>query len=85
MIAAGVMKVGDLVTHINTEVECGEVGIIVDIISKKCWRTSELGPRIDWERVDPEPHGVVMYHTNIHSGPILTIPIIELVVVNESR
>ena len=79
------MKVGDLVRHINTELECGEVGIIVDIIQKKVWRTHLLGKKIDWNKVQPEPHGVVMYSELINFGELIAIPTLELVVVESEE
>ena len=78
------MKPGDLVrnTPQGSPLVGTRVGLVIDITHTKCWRTSEQGKRIDWDKVDPEPHAVVLYPNN--SGTI-SIPIIDLEVVNEDR
>ena len=59
------MKVGDLVRH--TPIRNGQkivgtkVGLIIEMTEKKCWRTNELGKKVNWDKVDPEPHAVVLY------------------------
>ena len=72
------MKAGDLVKAENSD----SIGLVVDIIRKKVWRTHELGRKIDWDIVDPEPHAVVLYS---HNDGTVNIPVIELKVVDESR
>ena len=55
------MKIGDLVKlSPMTRRTPKRVGLIVELIEKKCWRTDELGNKIDWNKVDPEPHAVVL-------------------------
>jgi hypothetical protein len=71
------MKVGDLVKF--KDGHSGSLGIVIEFIQKKCWRTHELGPMIDWRKVDPEPHAVVFFKD------MLSIPIVDLEVVHESR
>jgi hypothetical protein len=56
------------------------VGVVVDIIQKKVWRASVHGRKVDWTKVKPEPHAVVLFSHN--SGPI-NIPTCELEVVSE--
>ena len=75
------MKVGDLVM-VKRHPRGGLVrtGVLVDVIQKKCWRKDKLGPMVDWRKVDPEPHGVVMFDDSL-----LTIPGTDLEVINESR
>ncbi|MDB4337651.1 hypothetical protein OAA09_01375 [bacterium] len=68
------MKIGDLVRAEHSE----KVGIVVEIIQKKCWRTWRDGPHIDWRKVDPEPHGVVLYS---HNDGTVEIPAVELILV----
>ena len=73
------MKIGDLVklsperwgTHQTA-------GIIVEFIEKKCWRTDVFGNKIDWEKIAPEPHAVVIVR-----GDDIIIPVIDLEVVSE--
>jgi hypothetical protein len=69
------MKVGDLVKlkTIHLSQRAPRVGVMVDIIQKKVWRTQERGPQVDWRLVEPEPHGVVLY-----SDCTLNIPIEDL-------
>ena len=50
------------------------------IFKKKCWRTGELGPKINWDLIEPEPHAEVLINEDI-----LNIPAVELEVVNENR
>ena len=56
------MKVGDLVRikGVPGPRNSRRPGIVVKIFEKKCWRTQELGPMIDWRKIDPEPHAEVM-------------------------
>ena len=72
------MKSGDLVQAKHSEA----IGIVVDIVQKKCWRTSERGVGVDWNKVDPEPHAVVLY---AHNSGTINIPVVDLEVISESR
>ncbi len=73
------MKVGDLVRN---SLACdGELGLVVDMIQKKCWRTEVHGPMIDWRKIDPEPHAVVLYP----GRPTITVPVTDLEVRSENR
>ncbi len=72
------MKAGDLV---RLKAAQSKLGVALKFIEKKCWRTDKLGPRIDWKKIDPEPHAVVFFNQN-HQ---MAIPIVDLEVVNESR
>ena len=48
------MKIGDLVKlSPMTRRTPQRVGLIVELIEKKCWRTDELGNKVDWNKVDP--------------------------------
>jgi len=69
------MKVGDLVKLKETSerMNSGKPGIIVKLFKKKCWRTQELGPNVNWDLVDSEPHAEVIINENV-----LGIPITEL-------
>ena len=75
------MKVGDLVVrHSNDVTEEGarKPRLVVELIQKKCWRTQELGPNIDWRKIDPEPHAVIMM-----DGETMEVPLIDLRVINK--
>jgi len=77
------VRVGDLVR--GSSAYCDVRGVrkpmlVVDMVSKKCWRTEERGSRIDWKAIDPEPHAVVFV-----DGRNLTIPLTDLKVFCEAR
>ena len=75
------MKIGDLVKLKSMHRrQAPRAGLIVDLIEKKCWRTGELGNKVDWNKVDPEPHAVVLVN-----GKKLTLPMIDLEAADESR
>ncbi len=71
------MKVGDMVRHVELGLQ-NDVGLVVEIIQKKCWRTSVQGKKINWDTIDPEPHAVVLWP---HNDGTLALPVIELEVV----
>ena len=69
------MKVGDIVKH-------GEsVGLIIEMIQKKAWRVHEKGVKVNWDTAQPEDHAIVMHDC----GTQVTIPAVELKVLNESK
>ena len=70
------MKAGNLVRAEYSEA----IGIVIDIIQKKVWRTSTQGNKVDWNKVEPEPHAVVLYS---HNDGTVNIPTCELEVVSE--
>ncbi len=71
------MKIGDLVRHRPyVGAASGRVGLIVEIIQKKCWRTEKLGAQVDFNKVEPEDHAVVVYQDDT-----LSIPVVDLEVV----
>lgn len=74
------MKPGDLVKHVPGRLVGTRVGLVIDLTEKKCWRTNKQGKKIDWDKIDPEPHAVVMYPG---STDIMTIPVTDLEVVYE--
>ena len=74
------MKVGDLVRLKKDCKDKNTSGIVINIIQKKCWRTDKLGPMIDWRKIDPEPHAIVLAQ-----GTTMTWPATDIEVINESR
>ncbi len=78
------MKAGDIVRSVphGIMVNSRRVGIVVDIIQKKCWRTNVQGKKIDWNAIDSEPHAVVLFP---ESTGAISIPVIDLEVLDESR
>ena len=75
------MKVGSLVKlKVHPRGGLNRTAVIVDVVHKKCWRTDKLGHAVSWNKVDPEPHGVILL-----DNEVLTIPATDLEVINESR
>tara|TARA_R110002074_G_scaffold99899_5_gene215970 strand:- start:648 stop:872 length:225 start_codon:yes stop_codon:yes gene_type:complete len=74
------MKVGDLVKLSAVHGASFRAGLIVEFIEKKCWRTDVHGKKIDWNKIDPEPHAVVLI-----DGDRRTIPLADLEAIDESR
>jgi len=72
------MKVGDLVKLSSSHGASFRAGLIVDLIEKKCWRTDVFGNKIDWGKIDPEPHAVVLIN-----GDKIAFPITDLVLIDE--
>ena len=73
------VKVGDLVrlkNHPNPK-----PGIVVHLTEKKVWRTHLYGKKIDWSKIDPEPHVGIMWNHNLE--PVNT-PVSDVEVLNES-
>ena len=72
------MKIGDLVMlKLHPHGGLHRTGIIVDVIQKKCWRTSKLGKAVDWNKVDPEPHGAVLIDNNILNIPFTDLKVLD--------
>tara|TARA_B100000683_G_C12019023_1_gene361241 strand:+ start:302 stop:523 length:222 start_codon:yes stop_codon:yes gene_type:complete len=72
------MKIGNLVKHRMSEKPA--IGFVVDIVQKKVWRASIHGRKVDWSKVNPEPHAVVLFP---HNSGTINIPTCELEVVSE--
>lgn len=73
------LKVGDLVklksTHRNQE---QRAGLVVELLDKKCWRTDELGKSIDWNKLEPEPHAVVLVGDKYLTMPIVNLDLVDI-------
>lgn len=72
------MKVGDMVKLKGSPGprNSGSAGIIVKLFEKKCWRTQERGPVIDWRKIDPETHAEVMINESVMSFPITELQLV---------
>jgi hypothetical protein len=71
------VKIGDLV-KIKGDTGAtrpAKAGLLVDTIQKKVWRTQERGPNVNWTKVDPTPHGVVLFS---HNDETINIPMEDL-------
>ena len=66
------MKIGDLVRlkAAPGPLNSGRPGIVIKLFGKKVWRTQELGPMVNWDRVEEEPHAEVLLNENVMSIPI---------------
>ena len=65
------MKVGDLVKlkGMQGPRNSGSAGIVVRLFEKKCWRTQDRGPAVNWDLVNPEPHAAVIINENVLNFP----------------
>tara|TARA_R110000851_G_scaffold272750_2_gene425482 strand:+ start:769 stop:987 length:219 start_codon:yes stop_codon:yes gene_type:complete len=71
------MKIGDLVKLKSMHRrQVPRAGLIIDLIEKKCWRTDAMGKKVDWNKVEPEPHAVVLVN-----GDKMTLPLTDLKVI----
>jgi hypothetical protein len=78
------MEVGDLVQPNNNRFGSAgnavipkPVGVVVDVIQKKVWRTHIQGKKINWDVVEPEAHAVVLWP----DGPPRPVPAVDLEVI----
>ena len=67
------MKIGDLVKSKSINGKPRKAGLIIDLVEKKCWRTHIRGQSVDWNKIDPEPHAVVLI-----DGSRLTTPLTDI-------
>ncbi len=67
------MKPGDLVKLSAVHGASFRVGLVVELIEKKCWRTDVFGNKVDWNKVEPEPHAVVMIDGDKRSIPVTNL------------
>ena len=74
------MKVGDLVRAFKSSRGAGKMGVVVKLFEKKIWRTEELGSKIDWDKIDPEPVADVMI-----ADRVVSIPLTDLELLDEGR
>ena len=75
------MKVGDLVKLSgNSNLTPVRVGLVVELVEKKCWRTDVRGRKVDWSKIEPEAHAVVVIKGNQR-----TIPVTDLELWDEGR
>jgi hypothetical protein len=77
------MRVGDMVRRKyggwNAAKTKHKHGIVLGLTEKKCWRTHELGQKISWDAIEPEPHAEILINEYV-----LSIPTADLEVVHET-
>ena len=71
------MKIGDLVKLSSSHGASFRAGLIVELIDKKCWRTDVFGNKIDWNKVEPEPHAVVLINGDKRAIPFTDLKVIS--------
>jgi hypothetical protein len=74
------VKIGDLVKLSSSHGASFRAGLVVDLVEKKCWRTDVLGSKVDWSKIEPEPHAVVLIN-----GNKIAFPLTDLKAVDEDR
>ena len=72
------MRVGDLVKSKAINGPPRKAGLIIELVERKCWRTQIRGQKVDWDKIEPEPHAIVLIE-----GTRLTIPLTDLVPLDE--
>ena len=75
------MKVGDMVRHTPPGLVGTRVGLVVDMTQKKVARLTEDNKVLNWDKIEPELHAIVLYSSESQ----LTIPVGELEVINDKR
>jgi len=69
------MKVGDLVRWGK------RVTTVVEVYESKCWRTENMGKKVNWGEIDPEPFARII----AGEGQTCGVPQADLEVISESR
>jgi len=77
------MKIGDIVRlkfFNRTAVLKNRPGVVTDFTDRKCWRTEKHGKKVDWTKIDPEKHAVVLF-----ADGVMRIPVVDLEVVTRRK
>lgn len=69
-------NVGDLVKRRSQNGQF-QAGLITDFVDKKCWRTSDHGKKVDWDKIKPEPHAVVLIGERYMTIPVADLQLID--------
>ena len=72
------MKVGDLVKSKKIMGQPRRVGLVVDLVNKKCWRTNELGKTVNWNKIEPEPHAVILVGERYFTIPLTDLELLDI-------
>ena len=57
------MKVGDLVTW------NGKLVVITEAYESKCWRTDDMGKKVNWGAIPSEPFARILFNGDIRGVP----------------
>ena len=69
------MQVGDLVSW------NGKTCVITEVYESKVWRTNEMGKKVNWASIEPEPFARILVGASDTRG----VPQTDLEVISESR
>lgn len=70
------MRIGDIVRFRQST--RSKAGVITDFIDRKCWRIKEHGKNVDWSKIDPEKHAVVLFGDGVMRIPVVDLEIIDV-------
>ena len=68
------MKVSDIVKW------NGKTCVITEVYMSKCWRTEDMGKKVNWGEIEPEPFARILWRGHTHG-----VPQADLEVISESR
>ncbi len=54
-----------------------QAGVVTDFIDRKCWRTEKYGKKVDWSKIDPEKHAVVLFESGVMRIPVIDLEVIR--------
>ena len=66
------MQVGDLVRWNK------KICMITEVYESKCWRTEDMGKKVNWGEIEPEPFARIL----IGQGDMRGVPVTDLEVIN---
>lgn len=66
------MQVGDLVRWNK------KICMITEVYESKCWRTEDMGKKVNWGEIEPEPFARIL----IGQGDLRGVPVADLEVFN---
>jgi len=76
------MKIGDVVKlkllSKRARPKRSRAGVITDFIDRKCWRTAKHGKNVDWSKIDPEKHAVVLFDDGVMRIPVVDLEIVDI-------
>jgi len=76
------MKIGDVVKlkllSKRALPKRARAGVITDFIDRKCWRTEKHGKQVDWTKIDPEKHAVVLFDDGVMRIPVVDLEIVDI-------
>ena len=71
------MKIGDIV-KLKVYRRNLRPGVVTDFIDRKCWRSDKHGKKVDWSKIDPEKHAVVLFEDGVMRIPVVDLEIVDV-------